>query len=493
MTDFSNPALPSNAATPLDEILLAWLSDLKSNRHASTDPALSPAHLESTAREFLFPILSAIRSNQLPELDQSQIDPVLKLWHQLVSDQAQRGVGTKSLAMLTLSLKTSLAHFLGSDHSTLSETDLKIFQNLASILDVLGLLSFELYSIEKDQLISRQQQQVKYLQSHQIEAQFGKLIGKSPEMEAVYRAISMVLENDVTVLIEGETGTGKDLIATAIHTQSKRKSAPLITLNCGAIPKELIESELFGHEKGAFTGAAEEKLGKFELAHGGTLFLDEIGELNLDLQVKLLRALQNQEIERVGGTEKIKIDVRIIAATHRDLKGMVDQGQFRADLYYRIHVFPIQVPPLRDRKDDILDLAEFFIGKYAPLYNPQVQGLTQDAETHLLNQKWEGNVRELENLIQRAIILCPDPLISEAILTLKPGQLLAKSPPAFPSLPSPKRTRSATTEILPLEEVEKHAILEAIELKQGNLTQAAEALGITRATLYNKLKKFGVS
>ncbi len=485
--------LPSHSSTPLDQMLGAWLTDLKSNRHATEDPALSPSHLEATARQFLFPILTAIRSNQLPQLDHQALDPVLKLWHDLVSDQAQRGVSTKSLAMLTLSLKTSLAHFLGSDSATLPEGDQATFQSLSAILDVLGLLSFELYSIEKDQLISRQQQQVKYLQSTQLAAQFGKLIGKSPEMEAVYRAIGMVLENDVTVLLEGETGTGKDLIASAIHFQSTRKSGPFITLNCGAIPKELIESELFGHEKGAFTGAIEQKLGKFELADGGSLFLDEIGELSLDLQVKLLRALQNREIERVGSTEKVKIDVRIIAATHRDLKALVAENQFRADLYYRIHVFPIHVPPLRDRKADILDLARYFIKTYAPKYNPQVKGLTRDAERFLLNHNWEGNVRELENLIQRAIILTPDTLISEATLTLKPGQLLKPShAPASGNLALAAGSSDAlsTGEVVPLEELERRAIEHAIQAKNGNMTAAAEALGVTRATLYNKLKKF---
>jgi DNA-binding NtrC family response regulator len=271
-----------------------------------------------------------------------------------------------------------------------------------------------------------------------------------------------------------------------IHYQSKRKKKPFITLNCGAIPKELLESELFGHERGAFTGAEQRHVGKFELAHKGTLFLDEIGEMPLDLQVKLLRVLQSREIERVGGTEKIQIDVRIIAATNLDLKKEVERGRFRKDLYYRVHVFPIRMPPLRERREDILPLAIHFLQAASARFGVVFSGLREDAQAYLLAQAWEGNVRELENMMQRALVLAQGQPITSMVLSMQPGQL-GLSVQGF--LPSPTGDLS---EIVPLDVLESRAISDALHKTEGNVLQTAKKLGISRTTLYQKAKKYGI-
>ena len=315
-----------------------------------------------------------------------------------------------------------------------------------------------------------------------------QFIGVSRVMGPVFKAIQLVLDNDITILLEGESGTGKDVLATLIHNNSSRKTKPMVTLNCGAIPKDLIESELFGHEKGAFTGATETRPGKFEQADGGTLFLDEIGELPLDLQVKLLRVLQNREVERVGGRKRIPIDVRIIAATNKQLKQAVEAKQFRLDLYYRLNVFPIAIPPLRERREDIVPLAQFFIEKYAKEFNQTPSELSQDAEVYLLKQPWEGNIRELENLMQRMAIIAEGRPITATLLAYLPGQnthlMLPDTPEEcshMPDITVPKDNHIPT-----LEEVEKSALQHALNVTKGNIRKAASALGISRTTFYNK-------
>ncbi|MEM7550412.1 MAG: sigma 54-interacting transcriptional regulator [Bacteroidota bacterium] len=234
---------------------------------------------------------------------------------------------------------------------------------------------------------------------------FHEIIGNSPLLKEVFKSVEMVANTDATVLVEGETGTGKELIARAIHERSSRKSKPLIKVNCATLPRELIESELFGHEKGSFTGAFERRVGKFELAHNGSLFLDEIGEMPLELQAKLLRAIQEKEIERLGGKEVIKVDVRIIAATNRSLKEESEKGDFRSDLYYRLNVFPIRMPALKERKDDIPILAAYFAQKYCTKFKTDFKGIKEKAMQELLKYDWPGNIRELENLIEQACIL----------------------------------------------------------------------------------------
>ncbi len=252
---------------------------------------------------------------------------------------------------------------------------------------------------------------------------FEEIIGTSPALQAVLLRVSKVAPSDSTVLITGETGTGKELIARAIHKRSPRSSRAFVSVNCAAIPRDLIASELFGHEKGAFTGALQRRLGRFELAEGGTIFLDEIGELNAETQVALLRVLQEREFDRVGGTRPIRADVRVITATHRDLPAEVAAGTFRSDLYYRINVFPVNVPPLRERKEDVRLLVEYFIDRYATKAGKRITSIDKESLAHLQSYSWPGNIRELQNVIERSVILCDSEEFSvdQSWLTLKPA------------------------------------------------------------------------
>ena len=234
---------------------------------------------------------------------------------------------------------------------------------------------------------------------------FGDLIGKDPKMQVVYKLIEDVAPSDATVLIQGESGTGKELVARAIHQHSPRKDGPFVVINCSAYPATLLESELFGHEKGAFTGALRQKAGRFEQAHGGTVFLDEVGDIPLPAQVKLLRVLQTRKFERVGGEQTLTVDVRVLAATHKDLVQEVKNGNFREDLFYRLNVIPIKLPPLRERKNDIPLLVEHFLKLFAAARSKDIQGLSSEALRVLLNYSWPGNVRELENTIEHAVVL----------------------------------------------------------------------------------------
>ena len=355
---------------------------------------------------------------------------------------------------------------------------------------MLGVLTFEIYSTEKERLINRQTKQIEYLQESQITS-FGQLIGNSQQMNSVYKAIGLVLENDITILLQGETGTGKNLIASIVHQNSNRRSKPMVTINCGAIPTELIESELFGHEKGAFTGADEKKIGKFELAHQGTLFLDEIGDLPLSMQVKLLHAIQQKEVVRVGGSKTIPVDVRIIAATHQNLTQMVSKKLFREDLFYRLNIYPIQIAPLRKRVDDIVPLATHFAEKYSTQFDIPFSGFSDDAIDYLKTHPFPGNIRELENLIQRSIILAQNHIITSTVLTSQPGQEeLFKLTDGHES-DSSNRSQP-TFPIQTLESVEKRAIIDALNHTNQNIRQTAKALGVSRTTLYNKMDKYQI-
>ncbi len=293
------------------------------------------------------------------------------------------------------------------------------------------------------------------------------IIGSSRAMEEVYRLIAQVATSDTTVLVRGESGTGKELVAHAIHYASPRASRPLIKVNCAALPESVIESELFGHEKGAFTGALAARKGRFELANGGTLFLDEIGDLAPAMQVKLLRVLQEREFERVGGVTTIKTDVRLIAATSRELEQLIEGGQFRQELYYRLNVFPIHLPPLRERRSDILLLADHFVEKYSHQGRKEVRRVSTPAIDMLAAYHWPGNVRELENVIERAVLLSDDGVIH--------GHHL---PPTLQTAEAsgtvPRGTLAAT-----LERVERELVLEALKSARGNMAAAARALGIT--------------
>ena len=305
-------------------------------------------------------------------------------------------------------------------------------------------------------------------------SQFG-MVGKSPAMQQLLSEIAMVAPSDATVLIHGDSGTGKELVARALHASSGRSDKPLVTLNCAALNESLLESELFGHEKGAFTGADKRREGRFVEADGGTLFLDEIGDISPMMQVRLLRAIQEREVQRVGSNQTISVDVRLIAATHRDLAEEVKVGRFRQDLYYRLNVVTIETPALRQRREDIPLLADHFRQRFAERNRKAVKGFTPRAMDLLIHYDWPGNIRELENAIERSVVLLTGEYISERELPL-----------AIASQPLPLMTEQA---IQPLVEVEKEVILAALEKTGGNKTEAARQLGITRKTLLAKLSR----
>jgi DNA-binding NtrC family response regulator len=319
------------------------------------------------------------------------------------------------------------------------------------------------------------------------EFDFGQIVGDAPALREVLQKVEQVAPTGSTVLLRGETGTGKELVAHAIHINSPRESKPFVRVNCAALAPGVLESELFGHEKGAFTGAVGRRPGRFELAHGGTLFLDECGDLPLDVQVKLLRVLQEREFERVGGTETVRVDVRVVSATHRDLESLISEGKFREDLYYRLNVFPIHLPPLRDRLEDLPRLVEHFVAKFNRVTGKSVRGFDPGALVAMQQYSWPGNVRELENVVERAIILCRGAEVTAADLDFGRRSPSAPAPPASPVAATSGKPLQAR-----LHEQEKAEIVAAIDRNQGNIAGAARALGINRSTLYYRLRKHGL-
>jgi two-component system, NtrC family, response regulator HydG len=300
------------------------------------------------------------------------------------------------------------------------------------------------------------------------------MVGKSTAMQRVLNAIETVGPTDATVLITGESGTGKELVARAIHAASSRRYKPLVVIHCGALTETLLESELFGHEKGAFTGAQYRKKGKFEIAEGGTVFLDEIGDISLKTQTDLLRVLQEREITRVGGNQPIKVDFRCVAATNKSLETLIEEGKFRPDLFYRLNVFRIELPALRERADDIPALVEHFVQKFSLAMNKRISRVAPEAMSALQQNDWPGNVRELENAVERAMVVAQEPELREADFILKP------------------RNHNGTSS-KSLEEIEKAHILRVLEGCGWNQTRAAEILGIDRVTLHHKIKRYGWS
>lgn len=315
------------------------------------------------------------------------------------------------------------------------------------------------------------------------------IIGNSLSMQRMFRQMDRIAPRDITALIRGESGTGKELIAHALHDASRRRTQPFIALNCAAIPETLQESELFGHEKGAFTGAQSRRAGRFEQAHGGTLFLDEVGELSLSLQAKLLRALQERSFYRVGGSAQIDVDVRIIAATHRDLNAMVREGEFREDLYYRLAVFELSVPPLHQRGNDLMQLTHHFINQLAAHHQIGTVTITDEALARISAYGWPGNVRELRNAIERAVVLADNGKIQVEDLPERiqditvPTSVTPTTTPAEPAPPPAKET---------LSEMERRRILEAMQETGGNVSEVVRRLGIPRSTLYRRLREYGL-
>jgi formate hydrogenlyase transcriptional activator len=313
-----------------------------------------------------------------------------------------------------------------------------------------------------------------------LDQNIGNMVGGSAAFRTVLKSVQIVAPTDSTVLILGETGTGKELVARAIHDVSRRSKGSFVKVNCAAIPASLLESELFGHEKGSFTGAVAQKLGRFELAHNGTLFLDEIGEMPLELQPKLLRAIQDQEFERVGGTRTIRTNARLVAATNRDLKAMVDESKFRSDLYYRLHVFPLSVPTLRERREDIPLLVRYFVQKHAQRMGRRIETIPSQALDALTNYDWPGNIRELQNVIERSVILTDGPELRVAM-------------PEFNSKPGAAAHRQGSN----VSEVSERArILEALKEANGLVggpDGAAARLGLKRTTLQSRMHKYNIA
>ena len=350
-----------------------------------------------------------------------------------------------------------------------------------------------------------------YFNKDRPEDDGSELMGRSPAMEQLRGLIRKVARTQATVLIQGERGTGQELVSRAIHRESPRMNAPFIKVNCAAIPENLIESEFFGHEKGAFTGALSKREGRFELAHGGTILLDEISEISPQVQAKLLRVLQEREFERVGGNRTLKVDVRVIATTNRNLEESVARKEFRQDLFFRLNVVPIHVPPLRERRDDIPVLANQFMQRFVRKHGVDVAGMSAACRTALLAHAWPGNVRELQNVIERAVILCPDGQdLQPTHLGFGPGSAVAAAPVAAPpspdpvaaapvptaaggSAPAPAAAVAATADsIVSLADIERQHILRALELCEGNRTRAARHLGVSIRTIRNKLHEYGI-
>jgi len=321
----------------------------------------------------------------------------------------------------------------------------------------------------------------------QKEYSFENIISADQKMQNVFKMVSKVLNNDITVLIHGESGTGKELIAQAIHFNGNRKNDPFVVVNCASIPRELLESELFGHEKGSFTGAHQRKIGKFELAKNGTLFLDEIGEMEMSLQAKILRVIQQKEFERVGGNEVIKTDVRILSATNRDLRKMVEEKLFREDLYYRLNSFPITIPPLRERRGDIVILINHFIVHFNKKLGLEIKGLTKPALKIMYDYDWPGNIRELENTLERCIILTDTDMID--VQNLPPNMINSNG---TGNVKFSGELFAENSPIIPFEKLKEEAIRHAIKSTNGNVVEAARKLKIGRATLYRLADRYKI-
>jgi Nif-specific regulatory protein len=364
---------------------------------------------------------------------------------------------------------------LFSDEATLEE-DLRLFSVIASMIS--QAVKIRQHAQEEKQKLLEENIRLQEELKHRYHPT--NIIGNSNEMQEVYNLIRQVAESETTVLLRGESGTGKELVAHAIHYASGRSHRPFIKVNCAALPETIIESELFGHEKGAFTGALHQRKGRFELAHGGTLFLDEIGDLSMTTQIKMLRVLQEKEFERVGGVETIKTDVRIVAATNRNLEELISQSRYREDLYYRLNVFPIHIPPLRERKTDILLLADHFIEKYGKSTGKNVRRVSTPAIDMLMAYHWPGNVRELENCIERAVVMSNDDVIH--------GHHL---PPTLQTAEASGTTLRETLDEV-LDSIEREMLIEALKSSRGNMARAARLLGISERRMGLRINKHGI-
>jgi formate hydrogenlyase transcriptional activator len=404
--------------------------------------------------------------------------PNLEAERQTTSEQRAFGHGFRSLCALPLVIRgQSIGAVTVGSLTSLQYTELDA-EFLKEVANQIAIAIDNMKSYEEiAQLKAKLQAENVYLQEEiKTEHNFEEIIGHSATLQQLLRKLEQVAPTAATVLIQGETGTGKELLARSVHSLSRRKERPLMKVNCGSIPSGLVESELFGHEKGAFTGATQRRIGRFELANGGTIFLDEVSELPIDTQVKLLRVLQEGEFERVGSSQTIKVDTRVIAATNRDLTQAVTNGTFRPDLFYRLNVFPLQVPPLRDRKGDIAILVNFFLSKFGKKLGKEVRGVSQKSMESLINYSWPGNIRELQNVIERAVVLANSPIVQI-------DESIVSSPIA------------ADSTVDTLESVERNHILRVLRktnwVIHGN-KGAATLLGINPSTLRSRMEKLGI-
>lgn len=395
---------------------------------------------------------------------------------------ARRGRTTQEISFICVPIKigNETVGAFSVDREYLDEPSL---EEDVRILTVVSSMIAQAVKIRQNVMEEREQLLEENTRLHrELEERFrpSNIIGNSKAMQHVFDMIAQVSKSDATVLIRGESGTGKELVAQAIHYNSERASKPLIKVNCAALPETVIESELFGHEKGSFTGAISTRKGRFELANGGTIFLDEIGDLSAMTQVKLLRVLQEKEFERVGGNETIRTNVRVIAATNRELEEAMERGAFREDLYYRLNVFPIHIPPLRERRDDILLLADHFIAHYGEANHKTIQRISTPAIDLLMNYHWPGNVRELENCVERAVLLSVDGVIHSHHLP--------------PSLQSAESTNTQVHGSLQdaLDKLERELLMDALKSTKGNMAKAARMLEITERIMGLRVKKHAI-
>ncbi|MHC4424938.1 MAG: sigma 54-interacting transcriptional regulator [Planctomycetota bacterium] len=369
---------------------------------------------------------------------------------------------------------------LSADKQADPKDDLKAHVKLLNVIATMVAQAVKLNKLVESDREQLREENVRLRRELKTHFDIHNMVGSSNAMKEVYRLIEQVSNSNATVLIRGESGTGKDLVAHAIHYNSLRADKPFVKVNCTALPDTLLESELFGHEKGAFTGAAERKIGRFERAHGGTIFLDEVGDFSLNLQIKLLRVIQFREFERVGGFETIKTNVRIVVATHKNLEEQIKEGLFREDLYYRVNVFPIYMPPLRERKDDIMLLADYFLERIAAENNKNISRISTPAIEMLTRYHWPGNIRELENCIERAVLLCDAEVIRSE--HLPPSlQMIKKTEPV---------AKRSLTEIIA--NTEKELIVDALKKFGGQQRKTAKELGITERILGYKIKKHNI-
>jgi Nif-specific regulatory protein len=408
-----------------------------------------------------------------------------------LNKSGHRNKNSISYIATPLVIKEEVIGVLGANLTKFTEIN---FDETVRILTIVGSLfaqyinSYQINKREKERLTELKQY---YKMEWDAKVHnFGDIIGESPKMKDVFNIIDRISATDVTVLVRGETGTGKELVASAIHKRSKRVDEPFVKLNCAAITDTLLESELFGHEKGAFTDAKETRKGRFELADKGTLFLDEIGDISASAQVKLLRVLQEREFERVGGGKTIKVNVRLVAATNRDLEQMVKDGKFREDLYYRLNVIPIDLPPLRERGDDIKLLVNFFLERSQKNHKKAV-GITDEAMDRLCMYPWPGNIRELENTIERIVLMGSENITASDMSLLLPA-LKDSSKSTMKDDLLDKSDSISDLDGMSLEELEKEAIINALKNADNNQSIAAKALGISQRQIGYKIKKYGI-